>query len=168
MKVLVLNSSYQPINVTTLERGFKLVFKGKAEIIEYIQNKPIITATDIFKRPTVIRILKYISIPYRKVNLNRENIFKRDNNTCIYCGSNKKLTLDHIKPKSRGGDNSWKNLVTCCFECNVKKGDMDLDKFLKYNNLKMRYQPYKPNYLNYIEKLNDFHESWGYYVRINK
>lgn len=166
MKVLVLNSSYQPINVTTLSRGFKLVFKGKAEIVEHLPDRPIITSNKEYKRPTVIRLLRYVTVPFRQVTLSRQNIYRRDDYKCVYCNSREDLTLDHVIPKSKGGQNSWKNLVTCCSDCNVKKGDMNVSDFLTQYNLKMNHEPYKPHYLTYIERLNSFHDSWKIYVGI--
>jgi 5-methylcytosine-specific restriction endonuclease McrA len=166
MKVLVLNSAYEPINVTTLSRGFKLVFKGKAEVVEHIPDRPIVTSTTKYQRPTVIRLLRYVSVPFRKVNLTRENVFRRDDFKCIYCRSSEKLTIDHVHPRSKGGQNTWNNLVTCCGKCNVKKGDLLVDDFLKEYNLTMHHKPFRPNYLSYIERLNSFHDSWKVYVGI--
>ena len=140
MKVLVLNMDYSPINITTLQRGFKLVFKGKAEIVTHQDKKPIKTERKDFKRPTVIRLLRYIVLPFRKVSLNRQNIYRRDDHKCIYCGSKNNLTLDHVVPKCKNGTNTWKNLVTCCSSCNVKKGDKIVDDFLLEYDLKMSHQ----------------------------
>ena len=95
MKVLVLNMDYSPINITTLQRGFKLVFKGKAEIVTHQNKKPIKTERKNFKRPTVIRLLRYIVLPFRKVSLNRQNIYRRDNHKCIYCGSKQNQCVLH-------------------------------------------------------------------------
>jgi hypothetical protein len=109
-KVLVLNNDYTPINVTSLRRGFKLVFKGKAEIIYSDDDNPITSSFKKFQRPSVIRLIKYIYFPYRKVPLSRINVFKRDGNRCVYCGTVENLTIDHVLPKSRGGNNHWKNI----------------------------------------------------------
>lgn len=168
MKVLVLNMDYSPINITTLQKGFKLVFKGKAEIVSHEENNPILTERKKYIRPTVIRLLKYIIVPFRKVNLNRQNIFRRDDHVCIYCGSKEKLTLDHVIPKSKGGNNNWDNLVTCCGNCNVKKGDKDLDSFLNECGLTMHHKPFKPTYLYFVEKINKVSSDWKQYVGITK
>jgi 5-methylcytosine-specific restriction endonuclease McrA len=168
MKVLVLNMDYSPINVTTLQKGFKLVFKGKAEIVTHEKSSPIKTDRKTYKRPTVIRLLRYIVVPFRKVSLNRHNIFRRDDHKCVYCGSKQSLTLDHVTPKSKGGANTWTNLVTCCGECNVNKGDKDLDTFLFESNLTMHHEPFKPNYLYFVEKINNVNNDWKQYVGIVK
>ena len=75
-KVLVLNNDYTPLNVTTLKRGFKLVYKGKAEIIFSDDDNPIVSTVKTFKRPTIIRLMRYILLPYKKVQLSRYNIYR--------------------------------------------------------------------------------------------
>jgi 5-methylcytosine-specific restriction endonuclease McrA len=96
------------------------------------------------------------------VRLNRKRIYKRDNNQCVYCGSEKNLTIDHIIPRSRGGKNSWVNLVTCCSYCNLKKAN----KTPEEANMKMRYKAYEPTVFSSIissdvECLwNDYKESF--------
>lgn len=166
MRVLVLNNTYEPINVTSLARGFKLVFKGKAEIIEHMAEEPIVTSRRSYKRPTVIRLLRYIAVPFKKVALTRQNIYRRDDHKCIYCRTSEDLTLDHVIPKSKGGQNSWTNLATCCGTCNVKKGDMPLKAFLQNYNLTMHHEPFRPSYLYFIEKIQKVHESWKLYVGV--
>lgn len=168
MKVLVLNMDYSPINITTLQKGFKLVFKGKAEIISHEIENPIITEKKEYIRPTVIRLLKYITVPFRKVHLNRQNVFRRDDHKCVYCGSRERLTLDHVKPKSKGGENTWNNLVTCCGDCNVKKGDKDVNSFLNEFGFTMHHKPFKPTYLYFVEKINKVNCDWKQYVGITK
>ena len=88
----------------------------------------------------VIRLVNYVVIPFRKMNdmyPTRNLIYKRDKNKCQYCGSTKSLTIDHVIPKSRGGDDSWENLVVACSPCNVKKGD----KLLEQTNMKLAKTP---------------------------
>ena len=160
MKVLVLNMDYRPINVTTLQKGFKLVFKGKAEVITHESENPIITDKKSYIRPTVIRLLTYIVIPFKKVHLSRQNVFKRDDDKCVYCGSENDLTIDHVIPRSKGGNNDWANLVTCCGTCNVKKCSKDVDEFLIEYGLTMRHKPFKPSYLYFVQKINTINNDW--------
>jgi len=120
--VLVLNYDYTPLNVTTIKRGFVLVDKGKAEIVKADEN-PIITGYKTYVRPVIIRLLKYIKHFTRNLRASRNRIYKRDGYQCVYCGSHRNLTLDHVIPKSRGGTNEWTNLVTSCQKCNLKKAD---------------------------------------------
>jgi len=138
-KVLVLNSDYTPINVTTVIRGFVLVSKGKAEILKSSDN-PIIAGYQTFVRPVIIRLLNYVRYRVKNLKINRNRIFKRDNHQCVYCGSKRSLTIDHVVPKSKGGNNSWTNLVTCCSPCNRKKGD----KTPEEANMKLQIRPYEP------------------------
>ncbi len=117
--VLVLNYDYTPLNVTSIRRGFVLVDKGKAEIVKSDEN-PISAGYKTFVRPLIIRLLNYIKHKTRTIRASRPRIYKRDHYQCVYCGSNKDLTLDHVIPKSRGGGNEWTNLVTSCFKCNLR------------------------------------------------
>jgi len=138
-KVLVLNSDYTPINVTTVTRGFVLVSKGKAEILKSGEN-PIIAGYQTFVRPVIIRLLNYVRYRVKNLKINRNRIFKRDDHQCVYCGSKRNLTIDHVVPKSKGGNNTWANLVTCCSPCNRKKGD----KTPEQANMKLQIRPYEP------------------------
>jgi CRISPR/Cas system Type II protein with McrA/HNH and RuvC-like nuclease domain len=143
--VLVLNSDYTPLNVTTLQRGFVLVDKGKAEVIKKGEND-IVTTIGNFVRPLVIRLLNYIKFRPKTIKVNRKRIFKRDGYSCQYCGSKKNLTIDHVMPRSRGGLNSWKNMVTCCFRCNSYKGD----KTPQEAGMTLKTKPYEPNIFSHI------------------
>jgi len=143
--VLVLNSDYSPLNVTSLQRGFVLVDKGKAEVIKKGEND-IVTSVGNFVRPLVIRLLNYIRFRPKTIKVNRKRIFKRDGYSCQYCGSKRNLTIDHVIPRSRGGTNTWKNMVTCCFRCNSTKGN----KTPSEANMKLLIQPYEPNIFTHI------------------
>jgi 5-methylcytosine-specific restriction endonuclease McrA len=152
-KVLVLNADYTPINVTSQQRGFNLVYKGKAEVLKSSDN-PIYAGYENFVRPLIIRLLKYVKYKVRNIRVNRARIFRRDNEECVYCGSTKQLTLDHVIPRSRGGSNSWDNLVTCCNNCNVRKAN----KTPQEANMFMTKKPYEPSFFsdflnNSIEKI---------------
>ena len=127
-KVLVLNSDYTPINVTSLVRGFILVDKGKAEILKS-GNDPIVSGQKQYIRPLIIRLLSYVRFRVKPLKINRHRIFKRDNHKCSYCGTSKNLTIDHILPKSRGGGNTWLNLTTCCKNCNTAKNNLTVIEF---------------------------------------
>jgi len=108
--ILVLNASYEPINFTDWKRAIVLLLKEKAQRLS----------------ARVIRLVNYIKLPIQKIMANkpsRHMIYSRDNHQCQYCGSIKNLTIDHVIPRSRGGDNSWNNLVTACMPCNTHKGD---------------------------------------------
>lgn len=159
--VLVLNYDYTPLNITSTRRGFILVDKGKAEIVKSDEN-PITAGYNTYVRPLIIRLLSYIKHNTRNIRVNRTRIYKRDNHECVYCGSKKQLTLDHVIPKSRGGRNEWTNLVTCCFKCNLKKGNRTPEEAKMTMNIK----PYVPSLLNengLLNKVwNDYQQSFVY------
>ena len=127
--VLVLNASYEPLNVCTVRRAHVLVFKGKAEVVENL-DKPLRSAAESFVWPHVIRLLSYVRVPksvQRKIS--RRALFARDGWRCQYCGTESgKLTLDHVVPRSRGGESSWENVVTSCAPCNLRKGNRMLEE----------------------------------------
>ena len=123
-QVLVLNASYEPLNVCTVRRAYVLVFKGKAELLEELE-KPLHSASSTYPWPHVIRLTAYVRVPrtvQRKIS--RRALFARDGWRCMYCGTTaSKLTLDHVVPRSRGGDSVWENVVTSCAPCNMRKGN---------------------------------------------
>ena len=123
-QVLVLNASYEPLNVCSVRRAHVLVFKGKAEVLEEHET-PLHSATDTFARPHVIRLVQYVRVPQPdKRKISRRALFARDGWSCVYCGtSGGRLTLDHVVPRSRGGGSVWENVVTACAPCNLRKGD---------------------------------------------
>ena len=123
-QVLVLNASYEPLNVCSVRRAHVLVFKGKAEVLEEHET-PLRSATDTFARPHVIRLVTYVRVPRaEKRKISRRALFARDQWECVYCGTTGgRLTLDHVVPRSRGGDSVWENVVTACAPCNLRKGD---------------------------------------------
>ncbi|MFW6359768.1 MAG: HNH endonuclease [Chroococcales cyanobacterium] len=160
-KVLVLNASFEPLNITSWRRAVVLLLKGKAEQIEH-NGKLLYTG---FPLPTVIRLRHYVRVPYKEIPLTRRNILERDSHTCQYCFyKGEKLTLDHVIPRSRGGGDSWENIVTACVRCNVKKGN----RTPKEANMILRTQPRKPYSSLYFEILkhikNDINQEWKKYV----
>ena len=124
-RVLVLNSTYEPINVCTTRRAIVLIMKGIARTEEK-QEQIYRSARASMHIPSVIRLTEYVHIPFERKSLSRKNILLRDHNTCQYCGkvfNPSELTLDHVIPKSRGGSSNWDNLVACCKKCNNRKGN---------------------------------------------
>ncbi len=123
--VLVLNASYEPINVCAARRAIILVLKGVA-MAEEINGHTFHSTRTALRVPSVIRLLEYRRIPHQTRALSRKNILLRDRNTCQYCGvvlGSGELTLDHVLPRSRGGLSTWENLVACCHSCNHDKGN---------------------------------------------
>ena len=136
--VLVLNASYEPINVCAARRAIVLVLKGIAMTEE--ENGHFLHAARVAIRvPSVIRLLEYRRIPHQSRALSRKNILLRDRNTCQYCQkvlTAAELTLDHVVPRSRGGASSWENLVACCKDCNRRKGNQMLHELTEMRLLK--------------------------------
>jgi 5-methylcytosine-specific restriction endonuclease McrA len=146
-QVLVLNQSYEPISICSPQKAIILLFLQKAEMIAN-NHLTIRTVSDTYPFPTVIRLKRYIKFPYKKVELSRKNIFRRDAHTCQYCGSTKELTIDHILPKSRGGADTWENLVAACKSCNNIKGD----KTPQEANMSLLSKPSKPHHIIYLKQ----------------
>jgi 5-methylcytosine-specific restriction endonuclease McrA len=146
-QVLVLNASYEPLNVCSVRRAHVLVYKGKAEVIERLE-RPLTSATTTFPWPNVIRLITYIRVPravQRKIS--RRALFARDGWRCVYCGSTGgRLTLDHVVPRSRGGDSVWENVVTSCAPCNLRKGNRMLEEV----GLVLRHPPRPPTPVLFI------------------
>ena len=141
--VLVMNSSYEPLHFTNWKRAIILLFKEKAKVIS----------------SSVIRLVNYVIIPFRRMtNMypTRNLIYKRDKNKCQYCGSTKSLTIDHVIPKSKGGEDTWENLVVACSSCNVKKGD----KLLEQTNMKLARTPRAPVSKVLMDLENSNREEW--------
>ena len=145
-KVLVLNQDYSALSVCTVPKAFLLVYMNKAEMLAESQMHYLRTVSNEFPMPVVIRLNRYINLPYRGVVMTRHNLFKRDGNRCQYCGTHDHLTLDHVLPKSRGGKTNWDNLTTACKRCNSRKGDLTPEE--AGMNLKQR--PFRPSFLMFI------------------
>ena len=122
--VLVLNASHEPLNVCSVRRAHVLVYKGRAEVLEELERR-LHSASETYPWPHVIRLLTYVRVPraaQRKIS--RRALFARDDWRCVYCGTGGvRLTLDHVVPRSRGGDSVWENVVTSCAPCNLRKGN---------------------------------------------
>lgn len=125
--VLVLNTNYEPLNVCTIRRAMGLIFEDKASMLANGRGE-IHTARTIYPAPSVIRLERMVRRPRPTVKLNKQEIFRRDNYTCQYCGrTGTDLTLDHVIPRRLGGKHSWDNLVAACRVCNHRKGGRMVD-----------------------------------------
>jgi 5-methylcytosine-specific restriction endonuclease McrA len=136
--VLVLNASYEPINICGARRALVLVLKGVARTEEE-QGAVLHAARMRIAMPSVIRLLEYRRIPHQTRALSRKNILLRDRNSCQYCNvvlTASELTLDHVIPRSRGGLSTWENLVACCHNCNRRKGNSMLHELTEMKLLR--------------------------------
>jgi 5-methylcytosine-specific restriction endonuclease McrA len=123
-RVLVLNASYEPLNVCSVRRAVVLILKEKAELLE--QGERTLHSESItLPHPVVIRLVTYVRVPRdrAKRRITRRAVFARDSWTCQYCGTTSHLTVDHVIPRSRGGASDWENIVTSCAPCNRRKGN---------------------------------------------
>ena len=128
--VLVLNASFEPINICAARRALVLVLKGVASA-EEMSHSMVHSSRHSIRVPSVIRLLEYRRIPHQTRALSRKNILLRDHNTCQFCGRifpAGELTLDHVMPRSRAGETTWENLVACCHLCNNRKGSRTPDE----------------------------------------
>jgi 5-methylcytosine-specific restriction endonuclease McrA len=163
VKTLKLDVSYRPVEIVDAVEALVLCLIGKAQAIEEYK-KEIKSVSDTFKLPAVIVLKRYVKFQFKIVTAHRREIILRDNNQCQYCGNefpNDKLTLDHIFPRSRGGGNTWDNLVAACKKCNQKKGN----RTPKEANMKLLNKPKKPKYdiLRTVGK-NQVSELWKNYL----
>lgn len=160
-KVLVLNQDFSPISVCTVQRAFLLTWLKKTELVEPANGYKLKSVSHSFPMPSVIRLTKYVNIPYKGVALTRMNVFKRDNFRCQYCGTERDLTLDHVIPRSKGGKSSWNNLVTACKRCNASKGDNTPEQA----GIKLKIKPFRPNYVMFLRDFSGFHcDEWRPYL----
>ena len=124
-RVLVLNATYEPINVCTVRRATVLLLKARAELLERGEGAIHSERLEI-DRPCVIRLQRYVRIPrdVHRRKITRKAVLARDAYTCQYCGREASgLTVDHVIPRSRGGESVWENIVASCAPCNRKKGN---------------------------------------------
>ena len=128
-RVLILNTSYEPLHVCSVKRAVSLLMQEIAERVED-SDKVLRSPSQIFPVPSVVKLKKFIKRPFRyRVSFNRKNVFRRDNHTCQYCSRfSHELTLDHVIPRSRGGKTIWENVVACCQKCNARKRDLTPEK----------------------------------------
>lgn len=160
-KVLVLNATYEPLNVCTVKRAIVLMLKEKAEVVE-VSGRQCHSAHATFPLPDVIKLSYFVKIPRggeRKIS--RRAVFSRDNHRCQYCGSHTHLTIDHVIPRSRGGATSWENIVTSCAPCNAHKGD----RLPREVGMHPRTSPRSPSPVAYIFlAVSEMRHSWERYL----
>lgn len=123
MQVIVLSRDYMPLMHCDIRRAMVLLYLNKAEMVKE-SGQFLKTVSEHYPVPRVIRLLgKLVKRFTPRIAYSRKNVHIRDQHTCQYCGSQNNLTLDHVRPTSRGGTSSWENVVTACLPCNAKKGN---------------------------------------------
>lgn len=161
----MLNQNYEPLGVVSAKKAVVLIYLEKAEIIQKLPTMQIRSVHECYPFPSIVRLISYIHLPRKRVILSRKNIIKRDNGRCQYCGSYQKpLTVDHVMPRNRGGEDSWENLVCACVTCNNKKGDRTPEEA----RMPLYRRPKRPNYLFFIQNFIGIgDDSWRPYLFMN-
>lgn len=177
-KTLILNKGWQPVHVATVRDAIVLLFKGVARAVcpetyqtydfdDWLDVSPngngaIQSKNLVLAAPHVVVLVSYDKIPMIST-FSKRNVFKRDKYTCQYCGKQERdLTIDHVQPKSKGGESVWQNVVAACEPCNKKKAD----KTLKQAGMKLLRNPFKPNLsiANLLRKQTHSNPVWKKFV----
>ncbi len=163
--MLVLNQNYEAMSICNVQRAVVLLFLGKAELIAAKDSRKVRSTRISFPFPTIVRLRVYIRVPYKKIVLSRKNILRRDNHKCQYCSrADVTLTIDHIVPKSKGGTDSWENLVAACVKCNNKKGDRSPEDA----NMPLHKRPTKPSHITFMKHfVGRIDDEWKPYLYMN-
>jgi len=154
--VLVLNRSYQPVRITDVRDAFLLLFGDRAHALDQDYEphdwggwaelpagaECVRTPRGSLRVPRLLLLRSYNRVPRTPLRLSRRNVFLRDDHVCQYCGAKSELTIDHVLPRSRGGDSSWENLVSCCRRCNLEKGH----KTPEEAGMRLRRRPIRPTW----------------------
>src|SRR5215212_1190473 len=144
-QTLLLNQGFEPIKVISWQRAITLLFLGKVEVLEEYAHG-VRSVNLIIKVPAVVRLLRAFRRHARPVKFSRVNIYARDHYRCQYCGKKAamhELTYDHVIPRSQGGRTEWTNIVTCCYDCNRKKGGRTPEQA----GMRLLRAPKRPDYL---------------------
>ena len=159
--VLVLNQDYQALSVCSVERAMALVWLRKAEMVETRADRALRSVRARYPWPSVVRLKGYVRVPYRRVLLTRRNVLRRDGHRCQYCAAAERLTLDHVLPKSRGGPDTWENLVAACVPCNNRKGNKTPDEA----GMTLARPPFRPSHVMYMRDfLGQDQDDWKPYL----
>ncbi len=153
------------MSVCNAKKAIILLYLGKAELVEASDGKVIRSVSISMPLPSIVRLGVFIHVPYKKIILSRKNILRRDGHRCVYCGrSDISLTVDHIVPKARKGEDTWENLVTACVDCNNRKGDRTPDEA----HIKLLRKPMRPNHVTFIRHfVGNIDDRWKPYLFMN-
>jgi len=167
---LALNSSFEPLTLVPMRRALRLVIDGKAEIVEADRGRLVRSANRHFPHPVVIRLTKYVHVPRRfRRHVTNTFLFARDHYRCQYCGRvsaalkpRESLTRDHVVPLSRGGDNSWRNVVTACSSCNTRKADALPSEI----GMRLLHDPVEPHFVHLSWAVRKLTPTQAKYIRL--
>jgi 5-methylcytosine-specific restriction endonuclease McrA len=148
-RVLILNQNYEPLSICSARKAVVLQVLGKVEVIES-SDRMVHTVSQRYILPSIVRMSRLIHVPRKRILLSRNNIIKRDNHRCQYCGTDKSpFTVDHVIPRDRGGLDTWENLVCACSLCNGRKRNRTPQEA----GMQLLRKPRKPGYLFFIQTL---------------
>lgn len=141
------------------------MYLGKAELVLDNKRRKLRTVSRSFPWPSIIRLSYFVRVPYKRVVLTRKNILRRDSYKCAYCGrSDLPLTIDHIVPRAKGGNDSWENLICACTICNNRKGDRTPIEA----SMELLYRPFKPSHIMFIKNVvRKLDENWKPYLYLS-
>ena len=160
--MLVLNVSCEPLQLMGMHRAVRLVLGGKVEVVESGDGQ-LRSERYVLAHPLVIRLSRYVHVPYQHVPCTRKGILLRDNHACQYCGATPAahlLTLDHVVPRSLGGRSNWENLVTACRPCNARKAN----KPVHVARMALRSTPVQPTRARMMREVLGRHPTWQKYI----
>jgi 5-methylcytosine-specific restriction endonuclease McrA len=142
---LVLNATYEPLAVVPVRRAVVLLLEDKADLV-HADDRTWRSERITIEVPSVIRLRSMVKVPYRRrAPLNRRGVFLRDDHECQYCGRRAE-NLDHVVPRSRGGEHVWENVVACCARCNAHKRD----RYLHETSMRLSRRPTAPSRLSWV------------------
>lgn len=164
-RVLLLNGDFEPIRIIGLHRAIMLIVDEKVDIIETNGEEEIRSPSITLPYPSVIRLRKYVKVPYRKkeVPISHKSVFNRDEYKCGYCLKHP-TTIDHIVPRSRGGKHEWGNVVSSCINCNRKKSN----KLLSEIGWQLKIQPTVPRTQRWLIVGLQERETWETYLSLQR
>jgi 5-methylcytosine-specific restriction endonuclease McrA len=182
-RVLLLNASYEPLNVVSLQKAVNLLLRGCVEPVADADVAGLVRSpSTTLTVPAVLRLRRYVNVPQRGATWSRQGVLMRDRFTCVYCGTRAgdakhdtrhgglllrakttrdDFTVDHLIPRSRGGNNSWGNTACACRWCNHRKGDRKPEEA----GLKLLWEPKTPR-VDYLVLAGEVPESWKMYLRV--
>ena len=143
--VLLLNQDNTPLNIITVSKAYKLMTRDKVWVDNSNDCYELLSISKIVKIPKILILKYYVKLPYKKAAPSRQNILRRDQYCCQYCGTdltNKDATVDHVTPRSKGGASSWVNMVAACRKCNLDKGN----RTPKEAKMELKTKPKEPSY----------------------
>lgn len=161
MKTLKLDSTYRPVGIIDCLEALVMCIVGKATAVEEYEEE-VSSPSVTFKIPSVIVLKSVVKFINGSLNPSRNNIMWRDKNQCQYCGviqASRELTIDHVLPRSRGGKNTWTNLVACCKKCNQKKRDRTPTEA----SMTLLNKPVKPKN-SVLRHTNEIQPIWNIYL----